>query len=396
MPQSPNKILDETLLTTLFVMYMIPDALRVAASLVGVAGPTMVAFEALESTVETGEMWSIAVSSEEDAKKALESAQNDLKAADAITIACARESVQTKAARKVETAQGNLDAAVEEQAKMAKELGQSFIDWFKEDARREARNAELKKQNAEELAEAKRKRKEKKTGEPEASEGCKKVKEGEPVDRILRVRYALRLMQARRVRLLRQDGGKGGFACYDKTEAKAKGKACAACAASKQPCWIPATGALKSVLKGIAERLDSADGKLDGLEEKHEDFATELKAIKGVLKEQGECLASLVILQAENQRVLEAIAEKFEVAPSKSAGKRRERRKRAFKPMVVSEVVQREDEDEDEGPSKKRRRVEKAKPEVVASESEDKEAAETAKGKQKTPEGPVDGTLQSD
>ncbi|EJD36146.1 hypothetical protein AURDEDRAFT_174752 [Auricularia subglabra TFB-10046 SS5] len=87
MPQE----LDEELLVTLFVMYMIPDVLRVAASLVGVEGLTMIAFEALDnSTAETGEMWSIAVTMEEDAKKALESAQNDLKAADAIIIARAQ------------------------------------------------------------------------------------------------------------------------------------------------------------------------------------------------------------------------------------------------------------------------------------------------------------------
>ncbi|EJD42093.1 hypothetical protein AURDEDRAFT_168885 [Auricularia subglabra TFB-10046 SS5] len=151
------------------------------------------------------------------------------------------------------------------------------------------------------------------------------------------------------------------------------------------------------------EYLDSATGLA------HSDLApatrplgenTTVIGMRGVLKDQGKCLASLVTLQAESQRALEAIAEKFEVAPLKSTRKRRERRKRAFKPMVVLEVVQLEDKDKDEGPSRKRRRVEKAKPEVVASESEDEEAAETAKGKgeekEKAPEGPVDETLQSD
>ncbi|EJD34101.1 hypothetical protein AURDEDRAFT_176845 [Auricularia subglabra TFB-10046 SS5] len=173
------------LLVNLLAIYTIPDVLRIAASLVGVEGPTLIVFEALESTVETGQMWAIVLAAEEDAKKALETAQNDRKAADAITIARARESAQAKATKNVEAAQNDLDAAVEEQTKMVKELGQNFVDWHErvrreEEARREARNAELKKQNAEDLAEAKRKRKEKKTSEAEASEGKKKLKDGDP------------------------------------------------------------------------------------------------------------------------------------------------------------------------------------------------------------------------
>ncbi|EJD47291.1 hypothetical protein AURDEDRAFT_163503 [Auricularia subglabra TFB-10046 SS5] len=362
MPQE----LDANPFFNLLIMYTIPEALCIAADLVAVEGPTMVVFEALETTGEIGEMWSIAVSTEEDTSK-------------------------VKAKKKIEAMQDNLNTAIEEQEKMAKELGQSFIDWHEsvrkaKDARREAHNAALKKQNAAELVEAKRrkKNKEKKTSKPEVSEGRSKVKDGDPVDGTCREAPCALCEHGR-------------FACYDKLDAKGK-----ACAASKQPCWIPATGALKSVLKGTTERLDSTDEKLDMLEEKYEHLAMGLKAIKTILKDQGKCLASLVALQAEDQRVLEAIAEKFEVTPSKSTGKCRERRKRNFKPMVVSDVVQLEDEDEDEGPSKKRRRVEKAKPEVVASESEDEEAAEKAKGKEKekekekAPKGPVDETLQSD
>ncbi|EJD42255.1 hypothetical protein AURDEDRAFT_168563 [Auricularia subglabra TFB-10046 SS5] len=399
MPQGLNESLDEALLATLFVMYTIPDALHVAASLVGIAGPTMVAFEALESTAETGEMWSIAVSAEEDAKKALESAQDDLKATYAITIAHAREAAQAKATRKIEAAQGDLDAAVEEQTKMTKELGQSFIDWHEcvrkeEDARREARNAELKKKNAEDLAEAKRKRKnkEKKTSEPEASEGRKKVKEGEPVGGILRDMPCALCEH-------------GGFPCYDKTEVK--GKACVACAASKQLCFIPAMGVLKAVLNGITERLDSVDGHLEAIEEKYEHLATGLNAIKGVLKEQGECLASLVELQAENQQFLEAIMEKLEVVSSKPAGKYRQKKRKASKAAASSEVVEIENDD-DAGPSKKRCKVEKSKsgPQVVESEIDDEDTAEKEKQgekekgkekeKEKTPEGLVDETMRGD
>ncbi|EJD37962.1 hypothetical protein AURDEDRAFT_172963 [Auricularia subglabra TFB-10046 SS5] len=375
-------------------MYTIPEALRVAADLVAVEAPTMIAFEAVESTVEIGEMWTIAVSAEESAKSALEGAENDLKAADAMASARAREAAQKKAKKKLETAQGELDAALEDQGKMAKELGQSFVDWHEsvrkiEDARREAHNAALKKQNTEDTAEAKRrkKNKEKKASESEAAEGRSKIKDGDPVEGIYREAPCALCEH-------------GGFACYDKLDAK--GKACAACAASKQPCWIPATGALKSVLKGITERLDSVDGKLDVLEEKYEDFATALNAVKDILMDQGKCLASLVALQGGDQRALVGTVEKLDVAPSKSTGKRRERRKVAFRPMIVTETVQREDEDEDEGPSKKRRKVEKAKSKAVVLESEDEEAAETAKGKEKekekekTPEGIADDTMQED
>ncbi|EJD49412.1 hypothetical protein AURDEDRAFT_161511 [Auricularia subglabra TFB-10046 SS5] len=357
MPQE----LDTELFVDLLVMYSIPEALRVTVDLIAVEGPTLVAFEALENTAEIGEMWSIAVSAEESAKNALEGMQKDLKAADTIVI------------KKIEAAQGDLVAAVEEQEKMVKELGQSFVDWH--ESVRKAEEARPKRRN---------KRKEKKMSEPEVSEGRSKIKDSDPVDGTYRETPCALCEHGR-------------FACYDKLEAKGT-----ACVASKQPCFIPTTGALKSILKGIMERLDSTDGKLDELKEKYEHLATGLKAIKGILKEQGKCLASLVALQAENQQFLEAIAEKFDGAPSKSTGKRRERKKRAFKPMVVSDVVQLEDkdEDEDEGPSKKRRKVEKAKPGMVASESEDEVAAEKAKGKEKekekTPEGLVDETLQSD
>ncbi|EJD36405.1 hypothetical protein AURDEDRAFT_174527 [Auricularia subglabra TFB-10046 SS5] len=396
MPQE----LDADPFANLLVMYTLPEALRVAADLVAVEAPTMIAFEAVESTAEIGEMWTLAVSAQTSAKSALEGAENDLKAADAMASARARETAQKKANKKIEIAQGELEAAVEDQEKMARELGQSFVDWHEsirkaEDAKREAHNAALKKQNAEDLAEAKRKRKnkEKKTNESEASEGRSKAKDGDSVDGTYRETPCALCEH-------------GGFACYDKLDAK--GKACAACAASKQPCWIPATGELKNVLNGITERLDSVDGKLDALEEKYEDFATSLNTIKDVLQDQGKCLASLVALQAGDQRALEDIAEKLDVAPSKSAGKRREKRKVSFKPMVVTEAVHREgldeDRDKDEGPSKKRRKVEKAKSRAVVLESEDEEAAETAKGKEKgrekekekSSEGPVDETLWGD
>ncbi|EJD54077.1 hypothetical protein AURDEDRAFT_157330 [Auricularia subglabra TFB-10046 SS5] len=80
MPQE----LDAELFVDLLVMYTIPKALRAAADLIAVDGPTLIAFEAVESTAEIGEMWSIAVSAEESAKNALEGTQKDLKAADAI------------------------------------------------------------------------------------------------------------------------------------------------------------------------------------------------------------------------------------------------------------------------------------------------------------------------
>ncbi|EJD44019.1 hypothetical protein AURDEDRAFT_166737, partial [Auricularia subglabra TFB-10046 SS5] len=268
MPQE----LDADPFANLLVMYTVPEALRTAADLVAVEAPTMIAFEAVESTVEIGEMWTIAVSAEESARSALEGAEKDLKAADAMASARAREAAQKKAKKKIETTQSELDAALEDQEKMAKELRQSFVDWHEsvckvEDARREAHNAALKKQNTEDTAEAKRrkKNKEKKASESEAAEGRSKIKDGDHVDGIYREAPCALCEH-------------GGFACYDKLDAK--GKACAACAASKQPCWIPATGALKSVLKGITERLDSVDGKLDALEEKYEDFATALNAIK--------------------------------------------------------------------------------------------------------------------
>ncbi|EJD46007.1 hypothetical protein AURDEDRAFT_165068 [Auricularia subglabra TFB-10046 SS5] len=394
MPQE----LDADPFANLLVMYTLPEALRVTADLVAVEAPTMIAFEAVESTAEIGEMWTLAVSAQTSARSALEGAEKDLKAADAM--ASARETAQKKANKKIEIAQGELEAAMEDQEKMARELGQSFVDWHEsirkaEDAKREAHNAALKKQNAEDLVEAKRKRKnkEKKANESEASEGRSKVKDGDPVDGTYRETPCALCEH-------------GGFTCYDKLDAK--GKACVACAASKQPCWIPAMGALKNVLNGITERLNSVDGKLDALEEKYEDFATALNAIKDVLKDQGECLASLVELQAGDQRALAAIAEKLDVAPSKSAGKHREKRKVSFKPMVVTEAVHREgeDEDKDEGPSKKRCKVEKAKSKAVVLESEDEEAAETAKGKEKgkekekekekSSEGPVDETLRGD
>ncbi|EJD50887.1 hypothetical protein AURDEDRAFT_160029 [Auricularia subglabra TFB-10046 SS5] len=356
MPQE----LDADPFANLLVMYMLPEALRIAADLVAVEAPTMIVFEAVESTAEIGEMWTIAVSAEESARSALEGAEKDLKAADAMASARAREAAQKKAKKKIETAQGELDAAMEDQEKMAKELGQSFVDWHEsirkaEDAKRKAHNAALKKQNAEDLVEAKRrkKNKEKKMSEPEVSEGRSKIKDGDPVDGTYREAPCALCEH-------------GGFSCYDKLDAKGK-----ACAASKQLCWIPATGALKSVLKGITERLDSVDGKLDVLEEKYEDFATALNTIKDILKDQGKCLASLVALQDGDQRALAGTAEKLDVAPSKSAGKRRERRKVAFRPMIVMEAVQREDEDEDEGPSRKRRKVEKAKSKAVVLESED-------------------------
>ncbi|EJD36352.1 hypothetical protein AURDEDRAFT_174549 [Auricularia subglabra TFB-10046 SS5] len=347
----------------------------------------MIAFEAVESTAEIGKMWTLAMSAEEHARSALEGAENNLKAVDAMASARARETAQKKANQKIEIARGELGTALEDQEKMVKELGQSFIDWHEnvrkaEDARREAHNAALKKQNAESLVEAKRrKKKEKKATESEASESRSKAKDGDTVDGTYRETPCALCEH-------------GGFACYDKVDAK--GKACAACAASKQPCWIPATGALKNVLNGISERLDSVDGKLDALEEKYEDFVTSLNAIKDVLQEQGKCLASLVALQGEDQWPL--------VGPVKPAGRRREKRKVSFKPMVVTEAVQREGEDEvedkDEGPSKKRCKLEKAKSKAVVEDSEDEEAAETAKGKEKrkekASEGPVDETMQSD
>ncbi|EJD32191.1 hypothetical protein AURDEDRAFT_178778 [Auricularia subglabra TFB-10046 SS5] len=393
MPQE----LDVDPFANLLVMYTLPEALRVAADLVAVEAPTMIAFEAVESTAEIGEMWTLAVSAQTSARSALEGAEKDLKAADAMASARARETAQKKANKKIEIAQGELEAAMEDQEKMARELGQSFVDWHEsickaEDAKREAHNAALKKQNTEDLAEAKRKRKnkEKKANESEASEGRSKVKDGDPVDGTYRETPCALCEH-------------GGFACYDKLDAKGK-----ACAASKQPCWIPATGALKNVLNGITERLNSVDGKLNALEEKYEDFATALNAIKDVLQDQGECLASLVALQAGDQRALEDIAEKLDVAPSKSAGKHRKKRKVAFKPMVVTEAVHREgedkDKDKDKGPSKKRRKVKKAKSKAVVLESKDEEAAETVKGKEKgkekekekSSEGPVDETLQGD
>ncbi|EJD51483.1 hypothetical protein AURDEDRAFT_159216 [Auricularia subglabra TFB-10046 SS5] len=399
MPQGFDDILDEDLLATLIVMYTLPDALRIAANLTAVLPATLVQFEALESTAGIGEAWSLAVSAEEDAKRSLETAQSDLEAAGNIVSPRARESAQSRATKKVESVQRELEAASNDRGQLEDELKQGFVDWYarvqkEEDAKREAHNAELKKKNAADLAEAKKKtKKDKKASESEVSEGRNKVKDGDPVDGVYRDTPCALCEH-------------GGFACYDKAETK--GRACAACTASKQPCFIPLTGSLKGVLKGITERLDAADGRLEVLEEKYEDFASGVNAIKGVLKDQGECLGSLAILMAENQEVLDNVAEKLEVGSSKSAGKRRHKKRKASKAVVSSDVV--EVEDDDAGPSRKRRKVGKAKsgPQVVESEVEDEGAAEKEKQgkegkekekdkeKEKSPEGPEGETLQSD
>ncbi|EJD40502.1 hypothetical protein AURDEDRAFT_170495, partial [Auricularia subglabra TFB-10046 SS5] len=189
MPQGFVQILDEDLLATLIVMYMLPDALRTAADLTAVLPATLMRFEALEGTVEIGEAWSLAVSAEgslvvsaeEDAKHSLETAQSDLEAAGNMrTLLCptvgqgdlqgnitsqrARESAQSRATKKVESVQRELKAASNDRGQLEDELKQNFIDWYahvqkEEDAKREAHNAELKKKNAAELAEAKKKNK---------------------------------------------------------------------------------------------------------------------------------------------------------------------------------------------------------------------------------------------
>ncbi|EJD50042.1 hypothetical protein AURDEDRAFT_161066 [Auricularia subglabra TFB-10046 SS5] len=297
-------------------MYTIPDALRITAGLTSAISATMIRFKAEASTAEIGEAWTLAVSAEEDTKKSLETAQGNLKAAGSLASQRAHDSAQSRAMKRLEATQDELQTAGDDRDKLEKELKQC-----------EVRNAELKKKDAADLLEAKHKKKEKKTSTPKASKGHRKIKEGEPVDGILRDMPCTLCEH-------------GGFACYNKTEAK--GRACVVCGASKQPCFIPATGALKAVLNGIMERLDSK----------------KRKALKAA--------ASTELVEIEDDD---------NTGPSK---KRRKVKKSKSGPQVV------ESEIEDEGAAGKEKQGEK------------KKGKEKEKEKEKTPKGLMDETMWGD